>query len=215
MSNSSALRLGPIAVADQQVLGLRVLLDRGDPGPAVYLDAIFVLGAGAVVLELLAEGPHVHEEHGRLQAGRVLAGDDGLLQPIHAADGGAVVVADLLVPGADAGKERHLDRRLLVRWPYHMALRRAGGGQHPLEFQGGQDVLEFAVAVFLLELGIEDLVSRREDDRSDVDLFDDLLHLVIDRVRRADLLAVCRSVPWSGIGTSPASMEYFMGTAWA
>ena len=58
----------------------------GDPGAAVHLDAVLLLGPGAVVLELLAEGPDVHEEDGRLQSRGVLTGDDGLLHGVHAAD---------------------------------------------------------------------------------------------------------------------------------
>ncbi len=181
--------VGSVAVAQQQVAALG-LLDGGHAGPAVHLDAVFALGPLGVVLELLPEGPDVHEEYGGLQAGGVLPGDDGLLQGVHAADGRAEGVADLLVPGTDALDERDLLGGLVVGRPDHVSLVGTGGAQYPLELQAVEHVLELLVAVLLLQAGVEELVTRRENDRAHVDLLYLLLHLVVDGVSGTDLLAV-------------------------
>jgi hypothetical protein len=180
-----------LAVLDElelQVVGLGILRDGCDPGPHEP-DLVFVLRAVVVLVELLAERPHVHEEDGGLHVRAVLLRDDGLLHGVHAAHAGAVLVPAVLVPRADALNERDLLRDVTVGGPQDRTHVRAGSRHDPLELDARDDVLVGAVSIFSLQARVELVEARRHYDRPDLDLQDPLLLVVVDRLGLALLSA--------------------------
>ena len=90
-------------IVDAQVIGPRNPFDGVHPG-ADKANAVLFPGRVVVPFEVLSVGPHVHEEDGAVQiVSRMLLGDDGFFDGIHAADGRAVgMVTPVHVSGADA-----------------------------------------------------------------------------------------------------------------
>jgi hypothetical protein len=85
-----------VLVVKDEVPGPGDLVYAGD-ATAGEADAVLVLGALVVVLELLAHRPDVHEEDVQLlDVRRVLLRDDGLLDCGHAAEGRAVSLGALV-----------------------------------------------------------------------------------------------------------------------
>ena len=159
-------------IADGHVIGARHRINGVDPG-AQEADAVFVLGPPVIFLEVLAVGPHVHEENGGVQRifFTMLLGDDRLLDGVHAADRGAVaVVAVVQVPGAHALEPGDLQGLLVVRGPDQVAGKRPGGAQDALELQAGHHVGIMGVMIGPILLGIKGLEARGHDDRAHVQL---------------------------------------------
>ena len=97
------------------------LIDFGD-ARAHETHPVLVAGAFIILVEILAKGAHVHVKDRRLDVRRVLLGDDGLFDGIHAAHRGAVGVATLLIARADALQEGDPSRLFTVRETHHVAL---------------------------------------------------------------------------------------------
>ena len=148
-----------------------------DPGP-LKPHPPFIGGPDGVPVELLSEGAKVHVENGGVQGlFAVLLGDDRLFGRVHAAHGRAVgVVALVDVPGAHALEPGHFLGLLVVRGPHQMALVGAGGGQHPLELQAGEDVGMVGVTIRGVGGGIKGGETGGQDDGPHLH-FDDLLFL--------------------------------------
>ena len=120
-----------------------------------------------ILLEALAEGAQVHEEDVALQTfSKMLFGDDGFFGGIHTADGRTVVVLE--IPRSNALQEGDPLRLLPIEGAEDMTGIRARGGQNPLELQGREHIREAAITQVLLQPGVEDLVSGREDDGAHV-----------------------------------------------
>ena len=159
-------------IADGHVIGARHRINGVDPG-AQEADAVFVLGPPVILLEVLAVGPHVHEENGGVQriVFAMLLGDDRLLDGIHAADRGTeAVVAVIQVPGTDALEPGDLQGLLVVRGPHQVAGKGSGGGENPLKLHAGHHVGEMGVMIGPVLLGIEGRKARRQDDRAHLQL---------------------------------------------
>jgi len=103
---------------------------------------MFFSGIIVVFLEILAIGPHIHEENGAIQiAGGVLLCNNGLFYGVHTADRRAVtVVAPVDVPGPHALEPRDSIGLLVVRQPHKMPHCGTGGGEDSFKFQRGNDV---------------------------------------------------------------------------
>ncbi len=159
-----------------------VLVDAGYLG-SDEPDPLLVLRALVIPLETLAMGPDVDVEDRRLQvASAVLPGDDGLLDRIGAADGGAVVVVySMDVPGADALDPGDPVGLLSVGWAEQPAPAGSGCAQDALELDARDDVRKGAVTVVGNQAGVERLESRAGDDGADRDAESPGLHVEIDR----------------------------------
>ena len=127
-----------------------------------------------VLIELLSERPHVHEEDAGFQARSVFLSDEGLLDGKHATHGGTVRVSDLNIPAPDALNERHSLWHPAVGGSQNHAPVRACCAEHSLQLAGREHVLEHAISVFRLQPGIEFREARGQYDGADVDL-DELL----------------------------------------
>ena len=121
--------------------------------------------------------------------GRCSVEDDGVLGGLHAADRGAVVVADLHVAGAHALEEGDPSRLLAVARPLDVPLRGAGGAQEPLQFDARDHVREGVVAVLVLQGGLELVGPQGKDRPGDRDRHVLGLLVVVDGVGLAELLA--------------------------
>ena len=166
-----------VGVVDDELLGHGVLLDVRDAGSPVHLDAVLVLTAVDVGLELLSVGPDVHEEDVLLDVS-VLLGDHGLLGRVHAAHGRAVLLPALLLgPGSAALDVGDLLGVLSAGGNDDVSPVGSGGAHEPLVLDGGDDVLVPAVAVLAGVGGVPDLESGSGNDGSDLE--GDLLVLVI------------------------------------
>src|ERR1039458_2838655 len=100
------------------------------------------------------------------------------LQGIHAADARAPAVG-LLIARPDAVDDAN-DLRMPAVAEDHIAARRTGGVDEALDFQGGIDVREGAVAILWNALGVEGLEPGSHDDRADLDFLDLLRLLEVD-----------------------------------
>src|SRR5690606_31790536 len=117
--------------------------------------AILVSGALIILVKVLAKRAHVHEKDGGLHAAVVLAGDDRLFDGVHAAYGGAVRVATLLVARAHALQKGDAMRHLAIRGTLHVPRTRTRSGEQALELDAGDHVGVTAVAQLVLAPGIE------------------------------------------------------------
>lgn len=146
----------------------------------MHLDAVLVLTAVDVGLELLSVGPDVHEEDVFLEVS-VLLGDHGLLGRVHAAHGRAVLLpAFLLGPGSAALDVGDLLGVLSAGGHGDVSPAGTGSAHHPLVLDRGHDVLVPAVAVLGGDVGVPDLESGSGDDGSDLELDDLVLVVVVD-----------------------------------
>ena len=169
-----------VGVVHGQLLGLGVLLDVGDTGGPVHVDAVLVLSPVDVGLELLSVGPDVHEEDVFLEVS-VLLGDHGLLDGVHAAHGRAVLLpSGLLGPGSAALDVSDLLGVLSAGGNDDVPPVGSGRAHEPLVLDGGDDVLVPAVSVLGGGLGVPYLESGSGDDGSDLEGDDLVLVVVVD-----------------------------------
>ena len=160
---------GLVGIAEDEVARARLLADGRDHG-ALVLHAVLVLGALHVLVEVLAESPHLHIEDRGLDVLVVLLGDDRLLGGVHAADRRAPGIGIMIVAGADALDPGYLDRMLLVGGPLDNAFVRAGCGEDAFELDGGNHVRPAAEAQFGADLRVVAVEAGAEDDGADVQL---------------------------------------------
>ena len=149
-------RFQPLGKDDQIEFFTVVLAVLGGPGeqqPAV--ENILHLGRPGVdhpevafshrplpgCVEALAVGADIHVKEGDLAVRIVLAGQGCLLDGVHAADRGTVVVAAVFVTGADALEKSDFLRVFAVGGTQDLAAGRAGGAHQPLVLKGGDHIL--------------------------------------------------------------------------
>src|ERR1019366_8413806 len=120
---------------------------------------------------------------------------------IHTADGRTVVVLE--IARSNALQEGDPLRLLPVEGAENMTGVGSRGGQNSLELQRRDHIREAAITQVFLQSGIEDLVSRCEDDRAYVQLKILLCLQVVDRVGLASGLAKMT------ITTDPATQTAF------
>ncbi len=178
-----------VGVVDVQLLGLGVLLDVGDTGGPVHVDAVLALSPVDVGLELLSVGPDVHEEDVFLEVS-VLLGDHGLLDSVHAAHGRAVLLpSGLLGPGSAALDVGDLLGVLSAGGDDDVSPVGSGGAHEPLVLDCGDDILVSAISVLGCDIRIPDLESGGGDDGSDLDGDELVLVIVVDGALAAVLRA--------------------------
>ena len=165
-----------------------VLPDQGDHVPHVA-DAVLLLGSLHVLVEVLAVGPHIHVEDGRLDLSYMLPGDDRLLGGVHAADRGAVSPPTGCIPRAHALDEGDAGGDVAIRRALHPPLEGAGSGQDALELDAGHHVGVAPVAILTLQPSIELLETRGQDDGSHAELLRLLMVVVPDGIGQAQVLA--------------------------
>ena len=124
---------------------------------------------------------------GDIRAGVLLSDQLGILQRGHAADPRAIYVADCGISGADTLQESYGLGDLARARPDNLALGRAGGIEHPLHLQSGDDIPEPAKAVLLLPGSVKGLPSSGHDYGPHIDreVLDNLIQL--DRLGGAGL----------------------------
>ena len=139
------------------------------------------LGSIVVSVEVLAVGAHIHEKDGGIQ--RLFAmffGNYRLLDGVHAADTGTIIVVTLIdVSRTDALEPGNLLRLLLVGGPDKMALVWAGSAQDTLELNAGDHIGKCGVIVCIVPAGIENLEAGRGNNRAHLHSDRHLLHAVI------------------------------------
>ena len=151
------------------------------------LDAVAVFCPFVIFIEALAEGPHVHHEDLAFGIGQVLFGDYRLLGRIHATHRRAVRVvrvtrADTLDKGDFLGLGS-------VGKSLYVPLERPRSTENSLIVHAADNVGETPVPVLGLFLGIVQLESRRQDDRTNIQ--SQLLRRIVveHSIRLTDLLA--------------------------
>jgi len=184
---------------DLSVLGVLVdqadpalhLFDAGDPG-AHEVDSQ-LLGPDIEFLVALPAGPDVHVVDGDIRIGILFFDQLGILEGGHAADAGAVAIADRGISRSHALQEGDGAGDLSSAGPDHLSLGGAGGIEHPLHLQGGDHIPVPSEAVLLLSGCIEGLPAGGHDYGSHIDL--EVLRLLL----QPD--CICRA----GLGTAGAS----------
>ncbi len=114
-------------------------------------------GAVAVALEGFTEGAHVHEINRGVQgyaaAGGPFAGHHGLLDGVHAADGGAKIRIVLPITGSDALEPGNPGDEPAVGRPHQLAAGRPGAAEQAFEFDTRDHIRQRAVAVSVFAFG--------------------------------------------------------------
>ena len=173
-------------VDDPKVLRPRHLVGPGDERSQIP-HAQPVPRPIVVAVEILAEGAHVEEEHGHVQARHVLLGQDRLLGGGHAADRGAVVVVAGRVARTHALDERQPRGRPAVAGSKNVPPGRARGGEQPLELHVREYVGSEAEAELAPPPRVERLEAGRKNDGTDLQADGFLRLVVVDGSGLADL----------------------------
>ena len=180
-------RLG--LVSEQQVVGVRILFDRGEHVPDIS-DAVLLLRPLYVLVEVLAVGPHIHVEDGRLDLGHVLLGDDRLLGGVHAANRGAVPPPTGRIPRAHALDEGDAGGDVAIRGALHLPLEGTRGREESLEFDAGHHVGVAPVAELRPHVARHRLQPERQHHRPHLQFDDFFLHVVVNAVLLAGVDAL-------------------------
>ena len=198
-----------IHVADQSILRFRVLDDGMDSG-SHEADAVIVPGPIVIFLEILPERPHVHKEDGGVQIpGGMLLCDDRLFDGVHTANGGTITVIALV----DVSRTRALNpcdalRFLMIGQPYHVPLEGTGSGQDPLEFLGGDHVLDPSVPVCSEHFRVHGIEAGSQDHGADIQRHVLFRHEVVDSLGLAGFHALEALAASAAI---EASFRFFQG----
>ena len=128
-----------------------------------------------------------------------ISNDHRFFNGVHAAHRRAVgIVAPVQVAGSDALQPGDFFGLALVfGHAQHVTGRGPGGGQHALEFQGGQHVGIAAVLILIVPRRVEGPVSGRQNDGADIQRVVLRLLVEIDRSHRTDFFT----------GTAPVFLD--------
>ena len=115
-------------------------------------------------------GTDIHVKNRGLDKVDMLFGNDRFFGSVHAADGGAVIIAAVRVPRTYTLYEGNSFRDRSVGRPKEVSPVRACSAQQPFELDTRYDIGMDTVAEFRPEMGVKDLVAWSQDDGADFDL---------------------------------------------
>ncbi len=175
-----------VLVPDHRIVIL-ILRNLRDATPYIA-NPVVPLSAILVLLEPLAHCPEVGVEDIGLRLLVVLTGQHGVLYRVHAAHARAIALMPQ-IPRPRTLDVRHLLRQLMVRWTLEMAVGGAGGIDEPLVLHAAYHVRQPAIAVMCENSRVEWCEPHRHYDRAHAELHLFVLHLEVNGVLLAQLLA--------------------------
>ena len=156
---------------------LEPVFPGGNPGN-LGPDKLDAHGLGPLLrlVKLLALGPNIHVENRNIHIRIMFLGNKRFLDRVHATDRRAVAVTAPQVPGTDTLDKGQPLGMTSIGKTLDLTLKWSGGRGHPLKLDRGDNVRMHAVGILGQGLFTDPAKTRRQDNRTDLQL--DFLRLL-------------------------------------